>query len=156
MKQIGYNLKKRASACYNRWLRSCWFLDFKDWCRWQITATKGFRVRVLLCESHARHYINTLHYCDVIMGAMAYQITSLAIVYSTVHPGADQRKHQSSASLACVWGIHLWPVNSPHKGPVTRKMFPFDDVIMDSHIIIHFNSLEPSEVYMRQKNFWFR
>ena len=28
-----------------------------------------------------------------------------------------------------VWGIHRWPVNSPHKGPVTRKMFPFDDAI---------------------------
>ena len=44
----------------------------------------------------------------------------------------DQRKHQSSASLAFVWGIHRWPVNSPHKWPVTRKMFPFDDVIMFS------------------------
>ena len=43
---------------------------------------------------------------------------------------ADQRKHQSSASLAFVRGIHLWPVNSPHKGPVTGKMFPFDVVIM--------------------------
>ena len=53
-----------------------------------------------------------------------------AIVYSTVHSGADQRKYQSPASLAFVWGIHRWPVNSPHKWPVTRKMFPFDDVIM--------------------------
>ena len=44
--------------------------------------------------------------------------------------GADQRKHQSSASLAFVWGIHRWPMNSQHKGPVTRKMFPLDDVIM--------------------------
>ena len=44
--------------------------------------------------------------------------------------GADQRKHQSSASLAFVRGIHWRPVNSPHKWPVTRKMFPFDDVIM--------------------------
>ena len=44
--------------------------------------------------------------------------------------GADQRKHQSSASLAFVRGIHWWPVNSPHKGLVTRNMFPFDDVIM--------------------------
>ena len=52
------------------------------------------------------------------------------IVYSTVYSGSDQRKHQSSASLAFVWGIHRWPVNSPHKWPVTRKMFPFDDVIM--------------------------
>ena len=57
------------------------------------------------------------------------QISSLAIVYSTVSD-ADQRKHQSSASLAFVRGIHRGPVNSPHKWPVTRKMFPFDDVIM--------------------------
>ena len=48
----------------------------------------------------------------------------------TVYSGGDQRKHQSSTSLAFVWGIHWWPVNSPHKWPVTRKMFPFDDVIM--------------------------
>ena len=65
------------------------------------------------------------------MNTMASQITSLTIVYSTVYSGADQRKHQSSASLDFVWGIHRWPVNSPHKGPVTRKMFPFDNVIMD-------------------------
>ena len=70
------------------------------------------------------------HYNDVIMNPMASRITSLTIVYSTVYSGADQRKHQSYASLAFVRGIHRWPVNSPHKGPVTRKMFPFDDVIM--------------------------
>ena len=70
------------------------------------------------------------HYGDVIMGAIASQITSLTIVYSTVYSDADQRKHQSSASLAFVRGIHRGPVNSPHKWPVTRKMFPFDDVIM--------------------------
>ena len=64
------------------------------------------------------------------MGAMGSQIDSLTIVYSAVWSGADQRKHQSSASLAFVWGIHRSPVNSSHKGPVTRKMFPFDDVIM--------------------------
>ena len=64
------------------------------------------------------------------MGAITSQITSLAIVYSTVYSDADQRKHQSSASLAFVWGIHRGPVNSPHKWPATRKMFPFDDVIM--------------------------
>ena len=65
------------------------------------------------------------------MGAIGSQITSLTIVYSTVYSGADQSKHQSSASLAFVWGIHRGPVNSPHKWPVTLKMFPFDDVIMD-------------------------
>ena len=64
------------------------------------------------------------------MSLMASQITSLTIVYSTVYSGADQRKHHSSESLAFVRGIHRGPVNSPHKWPVTRKMFPFDDVIM--------------------------
>ena len=64
------------------------------------------------------------------MTRMASQITSLTVVYSTVYSGADQRKHQSSVSLAFVRGIHWWPVNSPHKGPVTWKTSPFDDVIM--------------------------
>ena len=70
------------------------------------------------------------HYNDVIMSAMASQLTSLTIVYLTVYSGADQRKHQSSATLAFVWGIHRWPVNSPHKWPVTRKMSQFDGVNM--------------------------
>ena len=69
------------------------------------------------------------HYSEVVMDALASQITVLTIVYSTVYSDADRRKHQSSASLACVWGIHRWPMNTPHKWPVTRKMFPFDDVI---------------------------
>ena len=128
------------------------------------------------------------HYDDVIMGAMASQITSLEFVYSTVYSGTDQRKHQSSASLAFVGGIHRepgtgdfptqmasnaenvssqwhhhvstdylahskgmhqrfalvaslafvrgiqrWPVDSPHRGPVTRKMFLIDDVVMHSY-----------------------
>ena len=70
------------------------------------------------------------HYNDVIMGVMVSQFTSLTIVYSTVDSDADQRKHQSSVSLAFERGIQQGPVNSPHKWPVTPKMFPFDDVIM--------------------------
>ena len=70
------------------------------------------------------------HYSDVIISVMS-QISCLSIVYSTVCSGADQRKHQSSALLAFVRGIHQSPVNSPHKFRVkTRKKFPFDDVIM--------------------------
>ena len=95
--------------------------------------------RVETCVQHKR----CLHYGDVIMGATASQITSLTIVYSTVY-SADQRKHQSAESLAFVRGIHRGPVNSPHKGPVTRKMSPFDDVIMSheklpkpNHDVIH-------------------
>ena len=72
----------------------------------------------------------SLHYSDVVMGTIASQITSLTIVFSTVYSYANQRKHHSCASLAFVWGIHQGPVNSPHKWPVTWKMFPFDDVIM--------------------------
>ena len=64
------------------------------------------------------------------MSTTASLITNLTIVYSTVYSDADQTKHQSTASLAFVWGIHRGPVNSPHKWPVTRNMFPFDDVIM--------------------------
>ena len=77
-----------------------------------------------------RVYNMSRHYSDAILSAMASQITSLKIVYPTVYSSTDQRKHQSSACLAFVRGIHRWPVNSPHKGPVTQKMFPFDDVIM--------------------------
>ena len=61
-----------------------------------------------------------LHYNDVIMGAIAFQTTSLTIVYSTVYSGADQRKHQRSASLAFVRRIHREPV------------FLIDDVIMNT------------------------
>ena len=88
---------------------------------------------------------NHIHYNDVIMSAMASQMTSLMIVYSSVYSGTDQRKYQSSASLAFVRGIHRWPVNSPHKGPVTRKMFPFDDVIMV--ICISFTGWRMSVMY---------
>ena len=74
--------------------------------------------------------VDSYHYTDIIMGTIASQITSFTILYSTVYSDADQRKYQSAASLAFVWGIHRRPVNSPHKWPVTRKMFPFDDVII--------------------------
>ena len=70
------------------------------------------------------------------MSTMASQIISLTNVYSIIYAGVDQRKHQSSASLAFVLGIHRWPVNSPLEGPVTQKMFPFDDVIMKSFIVL--------------------
>ena len=70
------------------------------------------------------------HYSGVIMGSMASQISGVSSVCPTVCSRADQRKYQSSASLAFVRGIHRWPVDSSHKGPVTRKIFPFDDVFM--------------------------
>ena len=88
--------------------------------------------------------IGDIHYNDVIMSAVASQITSVSIVCSAVGSGVEQRKHQSSVSLAFVWGIHRWPVNSPHKWSVTRKMFPFGDVIMYHHVSIYLGiMLEP-------------
>ena len=73
-------------------------------------------------ELHTCNY-NGNHYDDVIMSTMASQITSLTIVYSTVYLGAEQKIYQSSVSLDFVRGIHREPVNSPHKWPVTRKIF---------------------------------
>ena len=83
------------------------------------------------------YHENITVYSGVIMGVMASQITGVSIFCSTVCSGGDQRKHQSSASLAFVRGIHRWPVNSPHKRPVSREMFPFFDVIMNIFDTIH-------------------
>ena len=87
------------------------------------------------CEEMSRYralvmaqFAPSTHYNDVIMGAIASEITSFTIVYSNV----DQRKHQSSASLAFVRGIQRGPENSPHRWPVTRKLFPLDNVIMNN------------------------
>ena len=77
-----------------------------------------------------------IHYSDVIMSTVASQITSVSIVCSTVGSSADQRKHQSYTALAFVWGIQRWLVNSPHKRPVPRKMFPFDDIIMENQKLL--------------------
>ena len=83
-----------------------------------------------LTGHHNGLWVLCQHYDDVIMTMLASQITSLTVVYSIVYSGVNQRKHQSSALLAIVREIHRGPVNFPHKWPVTRKMFPFDDVIM--------------------------
>ena len=77
--------------------------------------------RITIGVTSVLHEFIGIHYNDVIMNSS--QITSLTIIYSIVYSRAYQRKHQSSASLASVWGIHRSPVNSPHKGPVKQKMF---------------------------------
>ena len=63
------------------------------------------------------------HYTDVIMSFMASQITSLTVVYSTVYSDTDQRKHQSSASPAFVWGIHQDRWIPRTKGQLRGKCF---------------------------------
>ena len=80
------------------------------------------------------------NYRDVIMSAMSSEITGVSIVYSTVCASTDQRKHQSSLSLEFLRAIHRLPMDFPHIGPVTRKMFSFDDAIMtrtDTSVFVH-------------------
>ena len=84
------------------------------------------------------------------MSAMTPQITGVSIVCSTVWSHTDQRKLQSSASLPFEWVIHRWSVNSPHKRPVTRKMFPFDDVIIKD---IGYRELSWCRLY---RHWWYR
>ena len=108
-------------------------LDYKERIQWNLRTLKKLHSKINVSFMLRR----PCHYGDVIMGTVASQFTSLAIVYSTVYSGANQRKHQSSASLAFVRLIHRGPVNSPHIWPVTRKMFPFDDVIMFSGLSSH-------------------
>ena len=122
---VTYHNEKETHWCRKSYIRDqliCWWWA----CAEKVSSTH----EMVGCE-------HVWHYDDVIMGTIASQITSLTSVYSTVYSGADQSKHQSSASLAFVWGIHRGPVNSPHKWPVTRKMFPFDDVIMENVSLTH-------------------
>ena len=131
--------------------RFVWKYPCKNWYNYRVTF-HGIVMLVVLCVFFSRacwlskrgptwlhkssldcaRMLTFRHYDDVIIGAISSLITSLTIVYSIVYSDADQRKHQRPASLAFVRGIHRGPVNSPHKWPVTRKMFPFDDVIIES------------------------
>ena len=114
--------------------KDCSFLSLQNWYgRLKISGHSSSGIRPGDIDCH--FFMPSGYYSDVTMGSIASQITSITIVYSSVYSSADQRKHQSSASLAFVRGIRRRPVNSPHKGPVTRKMFPFDDVVM-CHIFV--------------------
>ena len=125
----------RSQHCFRQWLGNIQATSIHLNCWWpssmmHICITWPHWVYTQYIVKEIRWY----HYNDVIMGMMVSQITSLMIVYSTVYSGADQRKHQSSASLAFLWGIQRWPVNSPHKWPVAWKKFPFDDSIISISI----------------------
>ena len=90
----------------------------------------GKQIVTLPIQQRIRHENEVRHYNEVIISAMVSQITSPSIFHLTVYSSTNGRKHQKSTSLAFVRGIHGWLVNSPHKRPVTRKMFPFDGVII--------------------------
>ena len=113
----------------SQWINTSPFCNLMCW-HWKLTLTKSAIKGTRPGQVQGNNEWDVDIITIIVMGTLASQITSLTIVYSTVYSGADQRKHQRSASLAFVRGIHRGPVNIPHQWPVTRKMFPFDDVIM--------------------------
>ena len=111
----------------------CWLLSIVVMVLFLKTQTKfAFSITFQDQDSAGSRKILPEHYRDVIKTAMAFQVTCVSIVYSDVCSGANQRKHQSCASLVFVRGIQWWPMDYPQKGRVTRKIFPFDDVIMET------------------------
>ena len=104
-------------------LRRKWYVFFSS-------TNRCHPSRICACCIDSGNLIHTVFVSIKVMS----EITSLMIVYSTVNSDADQRKHQSSASLAFFAGIRRLHVNSTNKGPVMRKMFPFDDVIMEKYM----------------------
>ena len=70
-----------------------------------------------------------LHHSSVIMSMVVAQITGVSIVCSNVY-SATSKKISKLGIIGLCEGIHRWPVDSAHKGVITRKMFPFDDVIL--------------------------
>ena len=85
---------------------------------------------VEICINYSVGMFKTSHYHDVIMSTMASEITSLTLVYSTVYSRRRSKKTSKLRVTGLCVGNSPVTVNSSHKGPVTRKMFPFDDVIM--------------------------
>ena len=133
---------------WNKWLEYIW--NICTWFTFYYVLLWFGNWRLYPCPSD--YFTATWHYDDVIMTMLASQITSLTFVYSIVHSGVDLRKHQSSASLAFVREIHRGPVNFPHKWPVTRKMFPFDDVIMGNLSIAPASLKRPWKLWVNGLN----
>ena len=109
-----HTLWRRVRLC-NGWWRHQWYTMLGKLCYNLIED----QIKVVLRNEH-------MNYNHVIMGAIASQITGFTIVYSTVY-SRRRSKRTSKLSLAFLRGIHRWPINSPHKWPVTRKMLPFDE-----------------------------
>ena len=121
--------KRRKSIANSLELRpSC--TNPSTWCYMSMGIWMREHTSLFIQKALSYSLIFVTQYNDVIMGVIASQIISLRIIYSNIYSGTAHRKHQSSLSLASVMGIHRWPMNFLHKGPVTRKMFPFDDIFV--------------------------
>ena len=145
-RSIAFYVESTRSCFLKIWVTSSQWNGAKGWCHpgrramlsqiitsgWRpIKITQGWYL--VYCkwigyvESNNRS-VSILQWCH--NERHSSQITAVPIVYSTGCSGADQRKYQSSASFVFARGIHRWLMSSPHKGPVMRKMFPFDGNIM--------------------------
>ena len=109
------------------------------WSYWEITVC-----RIALCPISQTTYEKKTHYSDVIMSMMASKITSLTIIYATVYSGADEKK----TSTLRVTGLSPVTGQFPAQGPVTRKMFPFDDVIMHWHFGASIGDKRPTHNFL--------
>ena len=121
----------------NHYLNQCWEIvnwTLKNKIHWNLNSNTNIFIHEnafenIVCEIAAilskGRWVNSSshHYDDVIMSTMASQITSLTVVYSPVYSDTDQRKHQSSASLAFVWGIHRDRWIPRTKGQLRGKCF---------------------------------
>ena len=107
-----------------RWVTiTCWeSIGLETGIHWEHQTNSG---PVSYWQDFCCKYLQTfkVHYTDVIMTPMASQITSLTVVYSTIYWDKDQRKHQSSALLAFVWGIHRDRWIPRTKGQLCGKCF---------------------------------
>ena len=124
--------KKYFMSSHFPWYSQISF-HYISFCRWKQHPSSSVWVKI------------TSHYNDIIMGTVLSQISSLTIVYSTFDSDPDERKHQSSTSLTFVLGIHGGLMNSPHKWPLTWKMFRFDDIIMPHNGVVQCS--EPSSIF---------
>ena len=132
-----YDVGEQGPRCFVKW-PVAFSVPTCNYHYYQLDAKKQRYVKVdsRYSNFHARkriwkcplHSTSLLQHYNVIMGAMVSQITGVSFICSAVC--LDEIKHQSSASLAFVRGIHRWPLDSHHKGPVRWTTFPFDDVIM--------------------------
>ena len=88
-----------------------------------------------MAETHCI-FLSTEHFCRITVTSQwakwRLKTPTPGVFAQSFFSGAHKKNHQSPVSLAFVRGIHRWPVDSPHKGPVTRKMFSFDALIMEA------------------------
>ena len=108
-----YVLNVISQAWGHIWYSHSTMIDFQLWPHSVLSVMNQYLFSWWFIAKQAKSHRDD--YNDVKMSAISSQITSVSIVYSTVCSGADQRKHQSSASLAFLRGIHRWLVNSHTK-----------------------------------------